>query len=78
MDAEYYVSGSYNGAMTLCEIWPIRVGDKPAALIWRGDFLSARTMAFAKGIDRIVITAIMVQQIKKVIRCFQTDLQTAP
>jgi len=75
MDAEYYVSGSYNGAITLCEIWPIRIGDRSAALVWRGDFVSARTLALVKGIDRIAYGAIMVQEIKKVIRCFQDDLR---
>ncbi len=75
MDAEYYVSGSYNGAITLCEIWPIRIGDKSVALVWRGDFLSARTLALVKGVNRIAYGAIMVQEIKKVIRCFRDDLR---
>jgi len=75
MDAEYYVSGSYNGAITLCEIWPIRVGGKSVALVWRGDFVSARTLALVKGVNRIAYGAIMVQEIKKVVRCFQDDLR---
>ena len=75
MDVEYYVSGSYYDAVTLCEIWPIQIGDKTAALVWRGDFCSARTLAFTKGTERMAYGAIMVQEIKKIIRCFQDDLQ---
>jgi hypothetical protein len=74
MDAEYYVSGTYNGAVTLCEIWPIQLGGKPAALVWRGDFLSAKRFALTKGAERMAYGAIMIQEIKKIIRCFQTDL----
>ncbi len=75
MDVEYYVSGSYNCAITLSEIWPIRIGDKSVALVWRGDFLSARRLALVKGADRIAYGVMMVQEIKKVVRCFQDDLR---
>jgi hypothetical protein len=75
MDVQYYVSGKYYAAATLCEIWPIRVGEKPGALVWRGDFVAAPTPAYTKGIDRIVYAAILLQEVKKVDRCFQDDLR---
>ena len=43
--------------------------------MWRGDFVAAPTLALAKGTDRIVYGAIMLQEIKKVVRCFQDDLK---
>jgi hypothetical protein len=73
LDVQYYVSGKYYAAATLCEIWPIRVGEKSGALVWRGDFVAAPTLAFTKGADRIVYGAILLQEIKKVVRCFQDD-----
>jgi hypothetical protein len=75
LDVQYYVSGRYYAAATLCEIWPIRVGEKSGALVWRGDFVAAPTLAFIKGIDRIVYGAILLQEVKKVVRCFQDDLK---
>ena len=39
MDVQYYVSGKYYVAATFCEIWPIRLGEKSGALVWRGDFV---------------------------------------
>jgi len=75
MDVQYYVSGKYYAAVTLCEIWPIRIGEKSGALVWRGDFVAAPTLAFTKGVDRIVYGAILLQEIKKVVRCFQDDLK---
>jgi hypothetical protein len=75
MDVQYYVSGKYYAAATLCEIWPIRIGEKSEALVWRGDFVAAPTLAFTKGTDRIIYGAILLQEIKKVVRCFQDDLK---
>jgi hypothetical protein len=75
LDVQYYVSGKYYAAATLSEIWPIRVGEKSGALVWRGDFVAAPTLAFTKGIDRIVYGAILLQEVKKVVRCFQDDLK---
>jgi hypothetical protein len=76
LDEEYYVSGSYYTSITLYEIWPVRVGDTTGALVWRGDFLAAPTLAFTKGTERIAYGAIMIQEIKKEIRCFQDDLKS--
>jgi hypothetical protein len=75
LDVQYYVSGKYYAAATLSEIWPIRVGEKSGALVWRGDFVAAPTLPFIRGADRIVYGAILLQEIKKVVRCFQDDLK---
>jgi hypothetical protein len=75
LDVQYYVSGKYYAAATLCEIWPIPVGDKSGALVWRGDFVAAPGLAFTTGTDRILYGAVLLQEIKKVVRCFQDDLK---
>jgi len=75
LDVQYYVSGTYYAFVTLYEIWPIRNGEKSEALIWRGDFIAAPTLAFAKGFDRLAYGSIMVQEVKKAIRAFQADVK---
>ncbi|HTS16194.1 MAG TPA: hypothetical protein VMP11_01340 [Verrucomicrobiae bacterium] len=75
LDVQYYVSGKYYVAATLSEIWPIQIGAKSEALVWRGDFVATPTLAFTKGTDRIIYGAILLQEIKKVVRCFQDDLK---
>jgi hypothetical protein len=75
MDVQYYVSGKYYVAATLSEIWPIRIGEKSEALVWRGDFVAAPTLPFIRGTDRIIYGAILLQEIKKVVRCFQDDMK---
>jgi len=77
LDAEYYVSGSYYSFATLYQVWPIQVGNKSGALIWRGDFFAAPTLAFTRGAERLAYGAIMLQELKKAIRCFQNDAKAS-
>jgi hypothetical protein len=74
-DVGYYVSGNYYTSITLYEIWPISGGKKSGSLVWRGDYFAAPTLAFTKGTERIAYGALMLQDIKKEIRCFQDDLK---
>jgi hypothetical protein len=78
LDAQYYVSGTYYTSVTLYEVWPAQTGDKPGALVWRGDFLTAPTLAYAKGFDRLAYGTIMLQELRKTIRCFQDDIHRSP
>jgi hypothetical protein len=78
LDIDYYASSTYYAAATLYEIWPIRDGKKTGSLVWRGDFLAAPMLRYTKGIERLAYGVIMIQEIKKVIRCFLDDIRTKP
>jgi hypothetical protein len=71
LDAQYFVSGTYYTFVTLYEVWPSRIGDKQAAVVWRGDFIAAPTLAFTRGFERLAYGSIMLQEVKKAIRSFQ-------
>jgi len=75
-DFGYYVSGNYFSSITLYEVWPVEAGGKSGALVWRGDYFAAPTLAFTKGTERIAYGALMLQDIKKEIHFFQNDLKT--
>jgi hypothetical protein len=74
-DVQYYVSNDYYTATTLYEVWPIQVGEKAGALVWRGDFFSAPMLAYTKGTERIAYGVLMLQDIKKEIHCMQDFLK---
>jgi hypothetical protein len=74
LDAQYYVSGTYYTFVTLYEVWPIQAGGKLGALVWRGDFFSAPTLAYTRGVERLAYGAFMLQEPKKTIRSFQKDV----
>jgi hypothetical protein len=75
LDAQYYVSSTYYTSVTLYEVWPSQVGEKPGALVWRGDFFAAPSLAYAKGFERLAYGTVMLQELKKTIRFFQDDLR---
>jgi hypothetical protein len=76
VDMEYYVSGNYYTSATLFEVWPLQIGENSKALVWRGDFFAAPMLAFTKGTERIAYGALMLQDIKKEIHCFQDEAKT--
>ncbi len=73
VDLEYYVSGNYYASATLYEVWPVQDGGKVGALVWRGDFFAAPTLRFTKGTERIAYGVLMLQDIKKEIRCIEEE-----
>jgi hypothetical protein len=78
LDSQYYVSGTYYTSVTLYEVWPSQVGDKPGALVWRGDFFAAPALSYARGFERLAYGTIMLAELKKTIRCFQDDICRPP
>jgi hypothetical protein len=74
LDVQYYVSGTYYTFVTLYQVWPIQVGGKAGALIWRGDFFSTPTLAYTRGVERLAYGAFMLQELKKTIRSFQNQI----
>ncbi|MDD2706463.1 MAG: hypothetical protein PHV34_00520 [Verrucomicrobiae bacterium] len=78
VDCEYFVSQGYFTSMVFYEILPIEHQGKTCSLVWRGDFVSAPSLAMTKGIERIAYASIMAKEIKKSIRCFRDYLKTMP
>jgi hypothetical protein len=74
LDVQYYVSGTYYTSATLYEVWPSQAGEKTGAVVWRGDFFAAPNLAYTKGIERLAYGAVVLQELKKNIRCFQDDI----
>ena len=73
LDVQYYVNGTYYTFATLYDVWPIELRQKPAALVWRGDFFSAPRLAYTRGVERLAYAAVMLQELKDSIRSFQKE-----
>jgi hypothetical protein len=78
LDVQYYVSGTYYIYFTLYKVGPIQDGGRAGSLVWRGDFFAAPSLAYTKGTERLAYGAIMVQDLKKAVRCFQDDVTAKP
>lgn len=72
-DGFYYASGGYNVALTLYQLWPIEISGRPSTLVWRGDFVSANTLADLHGIERLGSESAMRKDISKAASIFQRE-----
>lgn len=78
VDCDLYCSNGLYASCILRQIWPVRIQDKEASLVWRMDLVSAPSMAFTKGIERMAAGGLMLQEIKKAVRFFREDLDRSP
>jgi hypothetical protein len=72
-DVLYYASGGYYVALTLYLMWPVTVDGKPSTLVWRGDMISAPSLASLHGVERLGSESVMMKQISKAVTLFRRD-----
>jgi len=72
-DGLYYASSGYNVSLTLQQLWPIQAGGRPSTLIWRGDFVSADSLADLHGVERLASEGAMRKDILKAAQVFQRE-----
>ena len=72
-DVLYYASGGYYAALTLYQMWPINLGGKASTLIWRGDMISAASLASLHGVERLASESAMMKDISKAVTLFRHD-----
>lgn len=72
-DALYYASGGYYVALTLYQMWAVEIEGKPSTLVWRGDMISARSLAALHGVERIASESSMIKDISKAVTLFRRD-----
>ncbi|MEP6936884.1 MAG: hypothetical protein ABI871_02335, partial [Chthoniobacterales bacterium] len=72
-DTLYYASGGYYVSLTLSQLWPVEVGGKASTLVWRGDMISAASLASLHGIERVASESSMMKDISKAVTLFRRD-----
>lgn len=72
-DILYYASGGYDVALTLYQMWPIDVGGQPATLVWRGDLISAASLASLHGVEKIASESATIKDITRTVSIFKRD-----
>lgn len=72
-DLLYYASGGYYVALTLYQMWPVTVGGKNSTLVWRGDMISAATLASLHGVERLGSESAMMKDISKAVTFLRKD-----
>jgi len=72
-DLQYYSSGGVYAVVTLYQLWPVKVGNQDATLIWRVDMTSASELGELRGAERLGSGAAMMREIQKLVRAFLRD-----
>ena len=72
-DVLYYASGGYYVALTLYQIWPVNVEGRASTLVWRGDMISAASLASLHGVERLASESAMMKDILKAVTLFRRD-----
>src|SRR6266481_3251460 len=72
-DMLYYASGGYYVSLTLYQMWPVNVEGKASTLVWRGDMISAASLASLHGVERLGSESAMMKEISKAVTLFRRD-----
>jgi hypothetical protein len=76
-DVLYYASGGYYVSLTLYQMWPVNVEGKASTLVWRGDIISAASLASLHGVERLGSESAMMKEISKAVTLFRRDTSGA-
>ena len=72
-DLLYYSSGAVYAVVTLYQMWPVKVANQDATLVWRVDMTSASELGDLRGVERLGSGAAMMRTIQKGVRAFLKD-----
>jgi hypothetical protein len=72
-DLQYYASGAVYTVVTFYQLWPIKVDNQDATLVWRVDMTSASQLGDLRGVERLGSGAALMREIQKNVRAFLHD-----
>jgi hypothetical protein len=72
-DLQYYASAAVYAVVTFYQLWPVKVDNQDATLIWRVDMTSAAELGQLRGVERLGSGAAMMREIQKSVKAFLHD-----
>ena len=78
LDGQYYSSGGYYVLLTFFQLWPVKIGGQDCTLVWRGDFISAGSLAALHGVERMGSSTAMMRETKRSVESLLKDAGKAP
>ena len=72
-DLQYYASGAVYTVLTFYQMWPVKVDNQDATLVWRIDMTSAEQLGELRGVERLGSGAAMMREIQKTVKAFLRD-----
>jgi hypothetical protein len=72
-DLLYYASGGVYVEVTFYQMWPVKVENRDATLVWRIDLTSAAEIGSLRGVERLGSGAAMMREIQRSVKAFLRD-----
>ena len=72
-DLLYYASGGVYAVVTFYQMWPVKVDNRDATLVWQIDMTSAAEIGGLRGIERLASGAAMMREIQRSVKAFLRD-----
>jgi len=72
-DLQYYASDAVYAVVTFYQLWPVKVGNEDATLVWRVDMTSAAELGELRGVERLGSGAAMMREIQRSDKAFLHD-----
>src|SRR5260370_40457679 len=72
-DLQDYASGAVDTVLTFYQMWPVKVNNQDATLVWGIDMTSAAQLGELRGVERTGSDAARVRAIHKSLKAFPPD-----
>ena len=69
----YYASGGVYAMVTFYQMWPVKVDNRDATLVWQIDLTSAAEIGGLRGVERFGAGAVMTREIQRSVKAFLRD-----
>jgi hypothetical protein len=74
-DIDFYVNYGVYATIELEQMWPVTINGKTETLVWRDDLVSAPSVAYLHGTERLASGMIMLQDVKQNIEAFKSEFK---
>jgi hypothetical protein len=74
-DLQYFSTSGFSVAATLYQLWPVRLGNTEAALVWRCSMVSTPRVKELRGVERRAAGVAFKNRVKKYAQAIASDLQ---
>jgi hypothetical protein len=72
-DLQYYASGAVYTVVTFYQLWPVKLDNQDATLVWRVDMTSSAQLGELRGVERLGSGAALMREVQKSVRAFLHD-----
>ena len=74
-DIDFYINSGVYATLELEQMWPVTINGKAETLVWRDDLVSAPSIAYLHGTERLASGMIMLQDVKQNIDAFRSEFR---